>query len=74
MLQSWMIFFFGLAYLGALFAVANWGDKPANRREPGSPRPFIYALSLGVYCTSWTYFGSVGIAFRTGFDLSLIHI
>jgi Na+/proline symporter/signal transduction histidine kinase len=74
MLQSWMIFFFGLAYLGALFAVANWGDKPANRREPGSPRPFIYALSLGVYCTSWTYFGSVGIASRTGFDFLPIYI
>ena len=48
MLQSWMIFFLGLAYLGGLFAVATWGDRPANRRKPGSARPFIYALSLGV--------------------------
>ena len=74
MLQSWMIFFFGLAYLGGLFAVATWGDRPANQRKPGSPRPFIYALSLGVYCTSWTYFGSVGIASRTGFDFLPIYI
>ena len=74
MLQSWMIFFFGLAYLGGLFAVATWGDRPANRRKPGSPRPFIYALSLGVYCTSWTYFGSVGIASRSGFDFLPIYI
>ena len=74
MLQSWMIFFFGLAYLGGLFAVATWGDRPANRRKPGSPRPFIYALSLGVYCTSWTYFGSVGIASRSGYDFLPIYI
>ncbi|MBC8036411.1 MAG: hybrid sensor histidine kinase/response regulator, partial [Rhizobiales bacterium] len=74
MLQSWMIIFVGLAYLGGLFAVATWGDRPANRRKPGSPRPFIYALSLGVYCTSWTYFGSVGIASRSGFDFLPIYI
>ena len=74
MLQSWMIFSFGLAYLGGLFAVATWGDRPANRRMPGSPRPFIYALSLGVYCTSWTYFGSVGIASRSGLDFLPIYI
>jgi Na+/proline symporter/signal transduction histidine kinase len=74
MLQSWMIFFFGLAYLGGLFAVATWGDRPANQRKPGSPRPFIYALSLGVYCTSWTYFGSVGIASRSGYDFLPIYI
>jgi Na+/proline symporter/signal transduction histidine kinase len=74
MLQSWMIIFFGLAYLGGLFAVATWGDRPANRRKPGSARPFIYALSLGVYCTSWTYFGSVGIASRSGFDFLPIYI
>ena len=74
MLQSWMIIFVGLAYLGGLFAVATWGDRPANRRKPGSARPFIYALSLGVYCTSWTYFGSVGIASRSGFDFLPIYI
>ncbi len=37
-------------------------------------RPLIYALSLGVYCTSWTYFGSVGIASRSGFDFLPIYI
>src|SRR5436190_4076067 len=72
--QSWMIIFVGLAYLGGLFAVATWGDRPANRRKPGSARPLIYALSLGVYCTSWTYFGSVGIASRSGFDFLPIYL
>ena len=74
MLQSWTILFFGLAYLGGLFAVATWGDRLAKKRKPGSSRPFIYALSLGVYCTSWTYFGSVGIASRSGLDFLPIYI
>ena len=74
MLQSWTIFVIGLAYLGGLFAVATWGDRLSHRRKPGSPRPFIYALSLSVYCTSWTYFGSVGIASRAGLDFLPIYI
>ena len=53
----------GLCYLGALFAVASYGDRVSLRQTTRTGRPLIYALSLGVYCTSWTYFG-----------LSLIHI
>src|SRR5260221_4649781 len=74
MLHNWTILLAGLAYLGVLFAVATWGDYLAKRRDPGSPRPLIYALSLGVYCTSWTYFGSVGIASRSGFDFLPIYL
>ena len=57
-----------------LFAVASWGDRLAKRRESGVRGPFIYALSLGVYCTSWTYFGSVGVASRSGFDFLPIYL
>ncbi|MCX7345322.1 MAG: PAS domain-containing hybrid sensor histidine kinase/response regulator [Alphaproteobacteria bacterium] len=63
----------GLGYLGLLFAVATWGDSQPRRRPRGG-RPLIYALSLGVYCTSWTYFGSVGIAARTGLDFIPIYL
>ena len=55
----------GLLYLGALFAVATYGDRMALRWNARSGRPLIYALSIAVYCTSWTYFGSVGIASRS---------
>ena len=74
MFQSFSVLVFGLAYLGALFAVATWGDRHENKPLPGSPRPFIYALSLAVYCTSWTYFGSVGIASVSGLDFLPIYI
>jgi Na+/proline symporter/signal transduction histidine kinase len=64
----------GLLYLGALFAVATYGDRMAERWNVRAGRPLIYALSLGVYCTSWTYFGSVGIASRSGLDFLPIYV
>ena len=73
MFQDWTILLVGLGYLGLLFAVATWGDSQSRRRPRGG-RPLIYALSLGVYCTSWTYFGSVGIAARTGLDFIPIYL
>ncbi len=74
MLQGWTVFLVALAYLGLLFAVASYGDKLALKRTRGTGRPIIYALSLGVYCTSWTFFGSVGLSARTGLDFLPIYI
>lgn len=74
MFESFTVLVFGLAYLAGLFAVATWGDRQENKRPPGTPRPYIYALSLAVYCTSWTYFGSVGIASTSGLDFLPIYI
>ncbi len=51
------------------------------RRPDAALRPraaagarFIYPLSLAIYCTSWTFFGSVGLASRTGFDFLTIYL
>ncbi|MFN4143299.1 NahK/ErcS family hybrid sensor histidine kinase/response regulator [Aestuariivirga sp.] len=77
MIGEWSILASGLIYLGALFAVATYGDRMARTSGTWTVRagrPLIYALSLGVYCTSWTYFGSVGIASRTGLDFLPIYI
>jgi len=74
MLNGWTILAVALGYLGLLFAIASYGDKLALRRGHGHARPVIYALSLGVYCTSWTFFGSVGVATRSGFDFLPIYI
>ncbi|GEK10369.1 PAS domain-containing hybrid sensor histidine kinase/response regulator [Pseudoalteromonas peptidolytica] len=49
-------------YIGVLFWLANWGDKTTPRALKFSHHPFVYAFSLGIYCTSWTYYGSVGTA------------
>ncbi|KZN66026.1 chemotaxis protein CheY [Pseudoalteromonas luteoviolacea CPMOR-1] len=51
-----------LSYIGLLFWLANWGDKHTPLAQKISHHPFVYALALGIYCTSWTYYGSVGTA------------
>jgi Na+/proline symporter/signal transduction histidine kinase/ActR/RegA family two-component response regulator len=62
-----------IAYIGALFLVATWGDR-GGRRFIGHARPLIYSLSLAIYCTTWTYYGSVGIASARGLDFLPIYI
>ncbi|MEO5658247.1 MAG: histidine kinase, partial [Polaromonas sp.] len=54
------------AYLLLLFAVAYYGDRRAAQGRSIIANPWTYALSLGVYCSAWTYFGSVGRAASGG--------
>ncbi|MFZ0074125.1 MAG: hybrid sensor histidine kinase/response regulator, partial [Xanthobacteraceae bacterium] len=71
MLQSWSVIAVALGYIGLLFLVATYGDRT---RRADRPRLLIYPLSLAIYCTSWTFFGSVGLASRTGYDFLTIYI
>ncbi|HRD74924.1 MAG TPA: sodium:solute symporter, partial [Hyphomicrobiaceae bacterium] len=73
MLDGKTIISLALGYVGLLFVIAWLGDR-FMRRGDGNGRPIIYALSLAVYCTSWTFFGSVGLAARTGYDFLPIYI
>src|SRR5713101_1160265 len=73
MLQGWVIVAIALAYIGLLFMVASYGDRSRVTRA-SSARLLIYPLSLAVYCTSWTFFGSVGLASKQGFDFLTIYI
>ncbi|MCK5090625.1 MAG: hybrid sensor histidine kinase/response regulator, partial [Hyphomicrobiaceae bacterium] len=63
-----------LAYLGFLFAVAYYGDRQARPELSRKGRPAIYALSLAAYCTSWTFFGSVGLSATTGFNFIPVYL
>src|SRR5271168_1336559 len=74
MLQGWIIVAIALAYIGFLFLVASYGDRMRKLSRGSSLRLLIYPLSLAIYCTSWTFFGSVGIASRTGYDFLAIYI
>lgn len=75
MLSGWAIIGTTLLYLLLLFAVASYGDRQtATKRSKGRGRPLIYALSLAVYCTSWTYFGGVGLAAERGYEFLAIYI
>ncbi|MDD2728651.1 sensor histidine kinase [Malikia sp.] len=55
-----------LAYLLVLFAVAAYGDRRAAAGRSVIASPWVYALSIAVYCSAWTYFGSVGRAASSG--------
>ena len=74
MLQGWMVVLTTLFYIGLLFAIASYGDHRARSRPPEQRHPNLYALSLAVYCTSWTFFGSVGLAKSSGLDFLTIYI
>ena len=74
MLQGWVIFITSVAYLGLLFAIAFWGDKRADAGRSIINNPYIYALSMAVYCTSWTFYGSVGRAATSGLDFLPIYL
>src|SRR6516225_2145270 len=74
MLQGWVVVIIALAYIGFLFVVASYGDRRRELARGTASRLLIYPLSLAIYCTSWTFFGSVGLASRTGFDFLTIYI
>jgi Na+/proline symporter/signal transduction histidine kinase len=74
MLQGWVVVAIALAYIGSLFLVASYGDRRRELTRGTSSRLLIYPLSLAIYCTSWTFFGSVGLASRAGFDFLAIYI
>jgi len=61
-------------YFALLFCVAYWGDR---RREAGrslTRNPYVYTLSLAVYMTSWTFYGSVGRAATQGLDFLPVYL
>jgi Na+/proline symporter/signal transduction histidine kinase/CheY-like chemotaxis protein len=71
---GWLIVTSAILYVTMLFAVASVGDRHAERRGPISSRPYIYSLSLAIYCTSWTFFGSVGLASERGLEFLTIYV
>jgi Na+/proline symporter len=74
MLETGIIFFFSFGYMGLLFAIAYYGDRRADIGRSIISNPYIYALSLAVYCTAWTFYGSVGRAVQTGPSFLTIYL
>lgn len=73
LLSGWSISLIAAAYLGVLFAVARYGEARADAgRSIISAN--VYALSLAVYCTSWTFYGSVGRATSGGLSFLTIYL
>ncbi len=61
-------------YLSLLFAIAYYCDKRADAGRSVINTPYVYALSIAVYCTSWTFFGSVGRAATSGVGFLPIYL
>ena len=74
MIEGWSVVALALGYVSILFALAWYADRAGRFSKAGSGRPLIYALSLAVYCTSWTFFGSVGNAASTGYDFIPVYL
>ena len=67
LLDSWLVIVITLAYLSLLFVIAELGERCLNTQKP---RPWIYSLSLAIYCTSWAMFGTVAQSGTTGWFLA----
>ncbi|HTP47913.1 MAG TPA: sensor histidine kinase [Casimicrobiaceae bacterium] len=74
MLQEWSIVLISLSYLGVLFAIAYYADRRADAGRSIIASPYIYSLSLAVYATAWTFYGSVGRAASDGVGFLPIYI
>jgi Na+/proline symporter/signal transduction histidine kinase len=74
MLHETAIVFTAFAYLGLLFAIAYYADERADAGRSIIASPYIYSLSLAVYATAWTFYGSVGRAASDGVGFLPIYI
>lgn len=73
-MSAWVIIFVGAAYLGLLFFIAYRGDKAADAGRSLIASPYVYALSLGVYTSAWTFYGSVGRAAASGIGFLPVYL
>lgn len=66
---------YALTLLGVLFAVATFVEARAERaRRHPRLRHRAYTLALGVYCSSWTFYGAAGTAVREGWNYLPIYL
>ena len=62
MISGAILLLVSVLYVGALFALAYWGDRRPLYPNRAWLRPLVYSLTLAVYCSSWTFYGAVGSA------------
>ncbi len=71
-MNSFLLLIILSLYLGFLFLIAHWAEKRENNKWTNNP--YIYSLSLAVYCTAWTYYGSIGVAADSGLSYLPIYL
>lgn len=73
-MEGWIILVSSFCYLSLLFAIAYYGDKRADGGRSIISNPYVYSLSLAVYCTAWTFYGNIGSVVRDGFSYLPIYL
>ena len=63
-----------LAYLCFLFVVAAVAERFGRRRLVARLRTLTYVMAVSVYCTAWTFYGSVGLAANRGLEFLTIYL
>lgn len=63
-----------LLYLAALFLIASWAEQRSRAGRSFVNSSYVYALSLAIYCTAWTFYGSVGRAASEGVEFMAVYI
>lgn len=74
MISFGMIALILVLYVATLFLVAMWGETRSPLARKLTDHPLVFSLSITVYCTSWTYYGSVGQAATTGFSYLAVYL
>src|SRR5512147_3189991 len=74
MIKPWVLFLGVLGYLSLLFLLAYIAEMREKSGRSIVSNPYIYSLSLAVYCTSWTFYGSVGRAANSGLSFLTIYL
>lgn len=74
MFEGWLLFIFILAYLSLLFLIAYYAERREKAGKSIVSNPYVYSLSMAVYCTSWTFYGSVGKAATSGLSFLTIYL
>jgi len=73
-MNQWFILACSISYLLLLFGIASWVEKSTSRGLRLINNPYVYALSMAVYCTAWTFYGSVGRASVSGIEFLYIYL
>ncbi|MDR9467770.1 sensor histidine kinase [Marinospirillum sp.] len=73
-MSDWITLAVAFSYLAILFLIAAWGDRRAETGRSVINSPLVYTLSIAVYCTAWTFYGSVGRATDSGPSFLLIYL
>ncbi|GHA42755.1 sodium:solute symporter [Amylibacter ulvae] len=75
MLSFNLIVTISLLYVACLFGIAALAETRAKQGKMGFiESPFVYTLSISVYCTAWTFYGAVGSAARNGLEFLTIYL